>query len=454
MMLKDKRVTILGLGITGYYMAKWALANGAMVTVSDLKPRDALDPVMVKELSDLGVSVESGGHGLETLLSSDIIIPSPGVPTDLDVIGKARAKGIPILGELDICGGLIDKPVIAITGTNGKSTVTTHIGEILRAKGYKVFVGGNLGTPVIKPILEREIFDLYVLEISSFQLDLASTFSPHIAIVLNITPDHLDRYPSFSNYVDSKLSIFKNQKTTDYAIVNWDDPVLKTSQIPTKANILRYSFSQGPLINAFYQSNTIILKPPLEEMEISVSGYRLFGRHNLSNLFAVIMVGALMGMNSRELEGCIGQLKALPHRMELVAEIDNRIFIDDSKATNVDAVVKALEGLDNNVVLILGGRHKGAEYTPILEAGNGKIRCCILMGEASGIIASCIKERFQYHFANTMKGAVELAYQMSKPGDMVLLSPGCSSFDMFKDYKDRGDAFRKAVMELKDGRES
>ena len=449
MELANKNVCVIGLGITGYYTAKWLASIGAKVTVTDKKDPKELDSETLQELKNLGITLELGFHKTSTILNSDVIIPSPGVPLDIEPMALARKKNILILGELDILSRYLNAKIIAITGTNGKSTVTTLIGELLLATGQDVFVGGNLGTPPVKLILEKKTPRYLVLEISSFQLDLSRTFSPDIAILLNITPDHLDRYNSFEDYIKSKFSIFNNQTSDQYAILNLDDPVIAANKIHTQARLLFYSITQSKDVCAFISGNKIVTSPPLPSCEISVSGYKLLGTHNLSNLLSVVITGLLLGLDKPFIERAISTFRSLPHRFEYIGTFNNRIFIDDSKATNVDATVKAVSSLNQDMVLILGGRHKGADYAPIVEAAKGKIRHAILLGEAKELIAKALEGNLPYSMADTMEMAVKMAYEISLPGDAILLSPACSSFDMFRDYKHRGEEFKRAMEKLR-----
>lgn len=449
MQIKDKKAVVIGLGITGYYTALWAKAQGALVIVTDQKPETEFDSKMLYELREKGIFLELGGHNEDTIKRSDIIFPSPGVPLRDGPVNWAKTCGIPVIGELDIVSRFLKIPIIAITGTNGKSTVTTMVGELLKKAGIKSFVGGNLGIPAIKLLLEPVQYDYLVLEISSFQLDLSKEFSPHIAILLNITPDHLDRYDTFEEYVSSKISIFKNQNKNDFAILNKDDIVLSSSEIRTNSQKYWYSLRDGDGISAYMDKDYAIIRLNGREFSYSLKDYRLMGVHNVSNLLSVLLTGMILNVDSGTIQRCINDFVALPHRMELVRKLNGRIFIDDSKATNVDAVVKAVLSFNSPLILILGGRHKGSDYTPILEAGKENIKFSVLIGEAKELIAKCFHGKIEFSYADTLEEAVIEAYRRSDPGDVILLSPACSSFDMFKDYKHRGDEFKRIVKELK-----
>jgi len=446
---KAKNVCVIGLGITGYYTAKYLASMGANVTVTDTKDYKEFDSQILSELESLNIKLELGFHKTSTILNSDFVIPSPGVPLNIEPLILATKNNIPILGELDIVSHYLNTKTIAITGTNGKSTVTSLIGQLLISAGLDVFVGGNLGTPPVKLLLEKKKPNYLVLEISSFQLDLSKNFNPHIAILLNITPDHLDRYNSFEDYVKSKFSIFKNQGNHQYAILNYDDPVIAKYNFYTQAKVIFYSLRNNQNVSAFVSGDKIVTIPPLPPTQISIANYKLLGTHNISNLIPIVITGLLLGLNKDAIETAIGSFRSLPHRFEHMATFNDRVFIDDSKATNVDATVQALKSLDQNVVLILGGRHKGGDYSPIVEAGKGKIRHAILLGEAKELIAKSLNNNLPYSLVDTMEEAVYTAYEVSYPGDAILLSPACSSFDMFRDYKHRGEEFRRAVETLR-----
>ncbi len=446
--LKGKRVVVVGLGITGYYTALWANKEGAKVTLTDLKKEEDFEPGLLGELRANGIALELGGHREETISGSEFVFPSPGVPLSEGPVSWARSLGIPVVGELDIVSEYLKTPIIAITGTNGKSTVTTLIGELLTRAGFCPFVGGNLGTPPLKLLIDKIKHDFLVLEISSFQLDISYNFRPYIGILLNITPDHLERYVSFQDYVLSKISMFKNMTQSGFAILNKDDEVISSLDLNTKANVLWYGLENSNSLSAYLEGNQAIIKFSSCEHKISISEFKFIGLHNLSNLLPVLLTGVILGIDIDTIQNSIRDFRALPHRMELVRDLNGRRFIDDSKATNVDATVKAVSSLESPLILILGGRHKGSDYSPILNAGRGRIRHAVLIGEAKGLIGKTFDGKLPYSFAEDMEEGVRLAYKASLPGDIILLSPACSSFDMFRDYKHRGEEFKRVVMEL------
>lgn len=448
MHIKGKKVVVVGLGVTGYYTALWACSQGATVLVTDIRPSDDFDTDLLKELAEKGIILELGGHDKKTIETADMVIPSPGVPTTHGPVHWAKALGVPIVSELDIVNSSLKVPVVAITGTNGKSTVTTLIGKLLCSAGLNAFVGGNLGVPAIKLLVHPAKYDYLVLEVSSFQLDICQNFRPHIGILLNITPDHLDRYSSFDEYVHSKLSLFKNQTETDYAILNRDDAITKSNQISIKSKTIWYGLGKNKEVSAYIQDGQAIIAFPSGNTVISLDSYKLIGKHNISNLLPVLITGCILKINKDTMEKTLAEFEPLPHRMEFVREFNGRKFIDDSKATNVDAAAKAVASLDGPVVVILGGRHKGADYSPILDAGKTNLRYAVLMGEAKELIAKSFEGKLEYSFAHSMEEAVKMAYAKSCPGDFILLSPACSSFDMFVDYKHRGDEFKKIVRGL------
>lgn len=442
-------VLVVGLGISGYWTARWLAGQGARVTVSETKEESEFDPDILRELLELGVRVEAGGHKKETFLSADTIVISPGVPHDMDLIVSASKRGIPVLGELELAGRYVNKPIIAVTGTNGKSTVTTLIGLMLRNAGFKVFVGGNIGTPLITHLAEEEETDYLVVEVSSFQLDTIDTFCPAVSIILNISPDHLDRYPDYEAYVQSKLRVLRNQGKGQFAILNHDDQRLVRVNPPSGVSLLRYGIEKRAGLNAFVEGGAIRVRlDQMKSLNFSIDAFSLPGTHNMENLLGTVLAGATLGIDSSAIQKTIDEFKGLPNRLEHVGELNGVRFYNDSKATNVDAAVRAVTSLERPLILIAGGRHKGADYAPLVEAARGRVKEAIFLGEAKELLGESFGGHLRFSLAADMEEAVSAASSMAQPGDAVLLAPACSSFDMFSDYSQRGEAFRSAVKEL------
>jgi len=447
--LSGKKIVVVGLGVSGLWTIRCLALNGADVTASEINPETELDPVIFRELRELGVTFETGGHTGDTFLNADMIVISPGVPHDMVLLCKARKNGIQVTGELELASRLIDTPMIAVTGTNGKSTVTTALGHILKNAGFSVFVGGNIGTPLIAYAAGEKKADYAVVEVSSFQLDTIETFCPFVSVVLNISPDHLDRYPSYEDYAQSKLKIFKNQKPGHYAILNDDDERLAVVSPSSGVSVLRYGFEKKEGRYAYIENREIMVHvDPIKTNRFRFESYRLPGKHNLENLMAIVLGAQALNINPSLLQENINGFKGLPNRLEHVRELNGVTFYNDSKATNVDAAVKAVLSFHRPIILISGGRHKGADYAPLVRAAEANVKKAIFLGEAKELLSASFEGTFPLSLAEDMGEAVSMAFACAKSGDAVLLAPACSSFDMFSDYAHRGSVFRAEVERL------
>ena len=450
-----RKIVVAGLGISGLWTARYLAAHGADVTVSEKRPEMDLDPGMCREIRALGVVLEAGGHTMKTFMEADMIIVSPGVPTDIPILHAAREKGIQVIGELELAGRLVQAPVIAITGTNGKSTVTAALSRMLELAGLNVFVGGNIGTPLMALAAGGEKPDYAVVEVSSFQLDTTVTFCPRISVILNITPDHLDRYRGYDDYVRSKLKIFSNQKSGHHLVLNDDDQRLAGINPSSGVSVLRYGTAQKPGRHAYVKNGEILARTDdrddRQPDRFPVASYKLPGKHNRQNLMAVILACRLIGIDPAVIRRHIGNLRGLPHRLEYVGEVEGVTYYDDSKATNVDAAVRAVESFDRPLILIAGGRHKGADYSPLVRACKKQVRKAVFLGEAKDLLCAAFDGCIAFSTARDMAEAVALARQSAQRGDTVLLSPACASFDMFSDYRDRGRVFKSIVVGLSRG---
>lgn len=467
MEIENKKAVVVGCGKTGRSTAKFLARRGARVTVTD-----AAAPAVFKDaaagLSSLGVALEFGGHRSETFAGADMIIVSPGVSHTIEPLAAARAAGIPVMGEIELAFRFITAPILAVTGTNGKSTVTLLAGEMLKASGLKVFVGGNLGTPLIDAVDADTPPERIVAEISSFQLDTIDTFRPAVAVLLNITDDHLDRYPDADAYARSKGRIFMNQGPADTAVINMADPVVRrvfdercAAATPDPPRRFIYGLDAGQLHpdgeargRAWISERELRFETPKTGMfSIPRKDIGLAGRHNLENICAAGLAVLAAGGTPEGVATAVSGFTGLPHRVQHVDTVNGVRYIDDSKATNVDATARALETFDNPVVLIMGGRDKGGSYAPLKSRFAGRVRHLVVVGEAAEKIAAELKDAAPMTRAATMDAAVRAAGAVAVSGDTVLLSPACSSFDMYESYARRGEDFSRAVRAVREMRE-
>jgi UDP-N-acetylmuramoylalanine--D-glutamate ligase len=452
MELKDKRVLVVGLGKSGVASALFLKAHGARVTVSDTKSGDELRNE-IPALLDHGITVETGGHGERTFRGQDLIVVSPGVPVDAPLLVQARAMGEAVIGEIELAAKFLPGPMVAITGSNGKTTTTTLTGEILAAGGVPTLVGGNIGTPAIS-LTERATRETaIVLEVSSFQLETIHTFRPKVAVVLNVTPDHLDRHRTFEAYVDAKARIFENQTGEDFAVLNEDDPTCVAMAARTRAQVFWFSRHKEVKQGAWVRDGNIVFRDGPQEQRsqqreiMQVSEIPLKGAHNLENVLAAVCAGALMGCSPEKIRQAVRDFKAVEHRLEFVATIRGVDYYNDSKATNVDATIKALESFPANIHLILGGKDKGSDYTVLNNLLRQRVKRVYTIGAAAAKIESQVKDVEVVH-AETLESAVRKANAVAQSGDVVLLAPACASFDQFKNYEQRGQVFKQIVQTL------
>jgi UDP-N-acetylmuramoylalanine--D-glutamate ligase len=446
--VKDKRVLVVGLGKSGVASALFLKEHGARVTVSDTKSPDQLREE-IPALLDQGITVETGGHGERTFRGQDLIVVSPGVPVDAPPLVQARASGEPVIGEIELAALYLPAPIVAITGANGKTTTTTLVGDILAAGGFPIAVGGNIGTPAISLVAQATRDTIVVLEVSSFQLETIQTFRPKVAVILNITPDHLDRHRTFQAYVDAKARIFENQKSSDFAVLNEDDPTCQTLSSRTRAQVFWFSRKKEVQQGACVRDGKILFRDGQSQREIiQVSEIPLKGAHNVENVLAGVCAGALLGCEPGQIRKAIQNFKAVEHRLEYVATIKGVEYFNDSKATNVDATIKALESFPRNVHLILGGKDKGSDYTVLNDLLRQRVKRVYTIGAAAEKIESHIKGAAEIVHAETLENAIRRASAGAQPGDIVLLAPACASFDQFQSYNHRGRVFKEVVKGL------
>ncbi len=447
MELKDKRVLVVGLGKSGVASALFLKARGARVTVSDTKSGDELRNE-IPALLDHGITVETGGHGERTFREQDLIVVSPGVPVDAALLEQARSLGGVVIGEIELAAQFLRGPIVAITGSNGKTTTTTLTGEILAAGGFPTLMGGNIGTPAISLAERAKPDTVIVLEVSSFQLETIQKFRPKIAVVLNVTPDHLDRHRTFEAYVDAKARMFENQQGSDFAVLNEDDPTCVGMAARTRAQVFWFSRKKEVKQGAWVSDGNILFRDAERQREVMlVSEIPLKGAHNLENVLAAVCAGALMGCAPEKIRQAVRDFKAVEHRLEFVATIRGVDYYNDSKATNVDATIKALESFPANIHLILGGKDKGSDYTVLNDLLRQRVKRIYTIGAAAEKIESQIKGPEVVH-ADTLENALRKANAVAQAGDVVLLAPACASFDQFKSYEHRGRLFKEIVRGL------
>ncbi|HKN16529.1 MAG TPA: UDP-N-acetylmuramoyl-L-alanine--D-glutamate ligase [Candidatus Sulfotelmatobacter sp.] len=447
MELKDKRVLVVGLGKSGVASALFLKAHGARVSVSDTKSGDELHNE-IPVLLDHGITVETGGHGERTFRGQDLIVVSPGVPVDAAPLLQARSLGESVIGEIELAAQFLPGPIVAITGSNGKTTTTTLVGEILTAGGLPTLVGGNIGTPAISLVEQAKRETVIVLEVSSFQLETIQTFRPKIAVVLNVTPDHLDRHRTLEVYVAAKERIFENQRGDDFAVLNEDDPTCVAMAARTRAQVFWFSRQKEVKQGAWVSDGNMFFRQGEHQEEImQVAEIPLKGAHNLENVLAAVCASALMGCTPEKIREAVRDFKAVEHRLEYVATIRGVDYYNDSKATNVDATIKALESFPANIHLILGGKDKGSDYSVLNDLLRQRVKRVYTIGAAAAKIESQIQGVEVLH-AETLENALRKANAAAQPGDVVLLAPACASFDQFKSYEHRGKVFKEIVRTL------
>lgn len=459
--LQGQHIVVVGLGKTGQAAIRFFLQHGARVSVSESSPQSSISPEFLAWLKENNIVCETDGHTMDLFTSADLIFVSPGIPLTIKPLNEARRLNIPVIGELAVAAHFMRTPVISVTGTNGKTTVATLLGDIFQAASRKVFVGGNIGTPLFDYISGAQDADIVVAEVSSFQLDTGGSQNSlpfKTAILLNITPDHLERYTSFASYVDSKFTIFAAQGPDDYAILNADD-----AEIMNRRNLWpacqKFFFGKhladlaGASIHGskIHLKNSSSLKLPNnihgESYDLTVTCLK--NPPNLQNAAAAILGARLMGCPQQAIQKGLASYEPLEHRMTLVTEIGGVRYIDDSKATNVGAVYSALEALQQPIILVAGGRDKGGDYSILVEPVRQKVKHILLIGEAKDTMARAFLAFTNVEMLDTLQEAVLRAASLAAPGDAVLLSPACASFDMFSSYAERGDVFRKSVLGLR-----
>ena len=442
--LRGKKVLVIGLARTGRECARFLVEQGASVTVSDLRPEAELKDE-VKSLAGLPIRYFFGPEERRWLEAMDCVIPSPGVAAENPLLSEAAASGIPVLSEIELAYRFFRAPLVAVTGTNGKSTTTTLIGEMVRAGGQKVFVGGNLGTPFIGAVSGE--WDWGVLEISSFQLEWVERFRPRIAVLLNVTEDHLDRYTTFDDYRRAKERIFEAQSEGEFAVLNREDPRVWALKANVKARVASFGFAETSE-GAYATADMIVWRDGANEERFPLADVKIQGVHNVENMMAAVAAAKLAGVVRQPIQQTLENFPGLEHRLEFVRAKDGVRYYNDSKGTNVGAVVKSLAGFSAPVILIAGGVDKGGGYGPLEEGIKRKVRRLVLFGAAKNVIARALGHLTETVIVENLTAAVGDAAAAARAGDVVLLSPACSSFDQFRNYAERGRSFKHLVQAL------
>jgi UDP-N-acetylmuramoylalanine--D-glutamate ligase len=448
--LKNKRVLVVGLGKSGLSAAMFLRGQGARVTVSDTRSAVALAKE-IPALLEAGIMVESGGHGLLTFRRQDLIVVSPGVPMDTPEVKQVVAFGLTVIGELELASRYLQGQTVAITGSNGKTTTTTLVGKILSDAGLPTQVGGNIGLPVIDLVAKSTPETVNVLEVSSFQLETVEEFHPRIAVILNITPDHLDRHGSFEKYVAAKERIFERQDAEDALVLNGDDRVTQMCAARAKSEVFWFSGTKAVRRGGFVRDGVIVWvekEGGVTEPIMPVSEVHLKGAHNIENVLAAVCVARLAKVSAESIRASVASFTAVEHRLELVRKLNGVEFYNDSKATNVDATMKAVASFSKGIHLILGGKDKDSDYGLMAELLKQRVKAVYTIGSAAEKIERQLHGVVKMVAAGTLEMAVAEAAKAAVAGDVVLLSPACSSFDQFENYEHRGRVFRQLVNEL------
>jgi len=445
-----KTVLVVGAGRSGLAATRFLISRGARVVLTDIKGRNSLDAnidCLVGSVGNVGsLGLELGGHRPESFQRCNLVVISPGIPLSLPELELSRKAGTPIIAEIELAYRHLKGRIIGITGSNGKTTTTTLVAQLLKGAGMRGNAAGNIGIPLTDFISGSTLEDFYAVELSSFQLESIRDFRPWIGSILNLTPDHLNRYTGFEDYVAAKRRIFMNQDTTDFAVLNADDA--PTISLASEVNATPVMFSRLSEVRygAFIRKDQVMFRDSEAERKLfPVNSVRLKGSHNLENVLAACTMALLVGVPPESLEDSIQNFKGVEHRIEYVAEIDGVQYYNDSKATNVDAAIKAILSFPGNILLIAGGQDKGGDFSLLKEPVRKRVKRLVLIGEASEAILQSLGKDVQTLRATSLQDAVILCRKHARPGDIVLLAPACASFDMFRDYEHRGRAFKDAV---------
>jgi UDP-N-acetylmuramoylalanine--D-glutamate ligase len=442
--LQGKTVLVVGLKRTGVSVARFVASRGGRVRIADRQEMAALTKE-VESLAGVDFELWAGADVTEVVSGTDLVVPSPGVPMEAPLLREAGKQGVPIWSEIELAFRFLSCPLLAVTGTNGKSTTTSLLGAMLRRSGKHVFVGGNLGTPLIDALADR--YDAAVAEVSSFQLEWVEQFRPYIGVFLNLSEDHMDRHKSFAVYGMTKRALLANQEAADWAVVNRDDPEVWSLAHGLTGNI--FSFGWQPVAEgAWIEDKTLHLRRGGRAQDFSLERLQLYGRHNLENVMAAASAAFLWGVSPDAISAVLTSFTGLAHRLEFVAEKKGVRYFDDSKGTNVGAVVQSLASFPGPVILLAGGVDKGGEYSPLRPLVREKVKLLIVFGQARELIRDALRGEARTLVVDTLATAVQEASAAAAAGDTVLLSPACASFDQFDNYAHRGNVFRACVEAL------
>ena len=443
--VRGKRVTVAGAARSGIAAATLLVGRGAHVTLSDVR-RDVPD---AEGLQALGVELELGGHNEETFTNADLVVVSPGVPPEQPAVAAARDRRVPVIAEIELASRWLQGRVIAITGTKGKSTTTTLTGRVLEAAGRKVAVGGNIGAPLSAQVSASTPDTLHVVEVSSFQLETTDTFHPWIAVMLNFSADHLDRHPDVEAYAAAKARIFDNQTAEDWAVINADDPFVLKLAGRSRASARRFSRRTRLAEGTAIEGEWIVDRSGRQtERLVPLSAVRLLGPHLVDDVLAAATVGRIAGATPAVMTAAVEAFEGLEHAMELVADVAGVRFVNDSKATNVEAALRSIESFDRGLVPIIGGRFKGGDLRILREPLTSRAKAVVAIGEAAPLVRDALAGAIVVHESRSFEDAVLAAFDLAKPDGVVLLAPACSSFDMFRDYAERGRRFKQEVARI------
>lgn len=450
--VQGMRILVVGMARSGMASARFLQSKKAIVTMTDAKPR-AQQEANAAELEALGIELALGDYPRDIGSKYRLVVTSPGVPLTIPPIQEAYRAGVPVISEIELAYRFAKAPMIAITGTNGKTTTTTLIGQMFSQAGRQVCVAGNIGLPLISEIEKYPAEAAVVVEVSSFQLETTDSFKPRVSLILNITPDHLDRHGTLENYAQAKAKIFANQEAGDFTILNYDDPAVAAFAERSRGQVIFFSRVHNLTQGVGVQDGKIVIRNGEKVLiVVNTADIRIPGAHNLENALAAVAAGWAMGLSPEEMAGTLKNFPGVAHRLELVAEIGGVTYVNDSKGTNPDAAIKALEAYDDRpIVLIAGGYDKGSDFTEFAQKVKEKAHALVVVGQVADAIAEAaakagVKDIVK---AKTFEETVHLAAIKARPGDIVLLSPACASWDMFKDFEERGDLFKKVVCALR-----
>ena len=439
-------MTVAGAARSGIAASGLLARRGARVTLSDTRA----DVPEARPLAAAGVVLEFGGHNTETFANADLVVLSPGVPPEQPAIDAARKRGVPVIGELELASRWLRGRVVAITGTKGKSTTTELTGRILEAAGHKVTVGGNIGAPLSAQVDASTPETVHVVEASSFQLEQIDTFHPWIAVMLNFSPDHLDRHPTVDAYAAAKSRIFENQEPGDWAVVNADDPLVAVMAARGRGAVRRFARKTAIADGTVVENGWIVdRRGSHSERLVPLDAVHLLGPHLVDDVMAAATVGAIAGAAPAAMTAAVDSFDGLEHAMELVADVAGVRFVNDSKATNVEAALRSIESFETGLVPIIGGRFKGGDLRILRAPLAARARAVVAIGESQALVREALDGAVPVHEASSLESAVEQAFALAMPAGVVLLAPACASFDMFRDYAERGRRFKEAVRRLK-----